>query len=149
MIMISHRGNVWEKKPKLENSPMYLNNTMNEGYDCEIDVWYDGGWWLGHDGPEHKTDLDYLTNGRFWIHCKNMQALVYMQNTRLNYFWHDNDDYTLTSHGYIWAYPRKPVVAGGNSICVLPEIDNTPYNLFNGVCSDVIGIINEAHTIRS
>ena len=25
----------------------------------------------------------------------------------LNYFWHQTDDFTLTSHGYIWTYPGK------------------------------------------
>ena len=27
-----------------------------------------------------------------------------------NYFWHQEDDYTLTSEGYVWVYPGKPLI---------------------------------------
>lgn len=145
MILISHRGNTVGKKPKLENSPMYITNALNDGFDVEIDVWYDKGWWLGHDRPEHRTDMDYLTNGRFWIHCKNISALTYIFNTRLNYFWHEEDCYTLTSHGYIWAYPGEMAVAGAQTIAVMPEINNTELDVFDGVCSDIIGFYKGNH----
>ena len=51
--------------------------------------------------------------------------------------WHDNDDYTLTSMGWVWAYPgmERPCE---NSIAVLPEIHNTNTENFWGICSDYI-----------
>ena len=36
----------------------------------------------------------------------------------LNYFWHQEDKVTLTSKGYLWAYPG---VICDNAITVLPE----------------------------
>ena len=138
MILISHRGNMDGKQPVLENHPTHIQRALAHNFDVEIDVWYDKGWWLGHDGPEYKTDMNFLENRRFWIHCKNIAALTYLQPTKLNYFWHEEDSYTLTSHGYIWAYPNEMAMAGGNSIAVMPEIHNTDVNLFTGICSDNI-----------
>jgi len=34
-------------------------------------------------------------------------------------FWHQEDDVTLTSKGYIWTYPGKDLTE--NSIVVMPE----------------------------
>lgn len=138
MILISHRGNTDGKRRELENSPTYIKRALHHGYDVEIDVWYLDGWWLGHDEPQYKVDMNFLEDSRFWIHCKNLQALTYLQPTKLNYFWHEEDRYTLTSHGYIWAYPNQMAIAGGNTIAVMPEIDNTDINLFSGICSDNI-----------
>jgi hypothetical protein len=39
----------------------------------------------------------------------------------LNYFFHQEDDITLTSKGYIWAYPGKQPIK--NSIAVMPELN--------------------------
>lgn len=138
MKLISHRGNIEGKEPANENHPYYIQKAINHGFDVEIDVRYDNGWWLGHENPQYQIDLDYLSNPHFWIHCKNLKALVYLQNTKYNYFWHNVDSYTLTSHGWIWAYPNNPIIAGSHSIAVLPEIHNTETNLFTGICSDVI-----------
>lgn len=139
MILISHRGNINGKQPSFENSPEYIMAAIEAGYEVEIDVWYkDDSLWLGHDGPEYKTDVDFLFKGDFWIHCKNIEALSRLQPWRLNTFWHDNDDYTLTNNGTIWAYPGKPVPPGFETIAVLPEIHEVDVTNFNGVCSDFI-----------
>ena len=46
-----------------------------------------------------------------------------------------NDDITLTSKNYIWAYPGKQPIK--NSISVMPELNNDVSGCF-GVCSDYI-----------
>jgi hypothetical protein len=51
-------------------------------------------------------------------------------------FWHQKDDVTLTSQGYIWAYPGKQPLK--NSIAVLPERNNDDTSQCSGICSDVI-----------
>jgi hypothetical protein len=56
--------------------------------------------------------------------------------SRFNYFWHQKDDVTLTSKGYIWAYPGKQPLE--NSIAVLPELNEDNLTLAVGVCSDYI-----------
>ena len=53
-------------------------------------------------------------------------------------FWHQEDDVALTSRGFLWTYPNKRLFS--NSICVLPEIQDTdlPKIDIAGVCSDFI-----------
>jgi hypothetical protein len=53
-----------------------------------------------------------------------------------NYFWHEEDTITLTSHNYMWVYPGKQPIK--NSIAVMPEIYNDILNACLGVCSDYI-----------
>ena len=59
-----------------------------------------------------------------------------MSKIDCHYFWHEEDDYTITSKGFIWTYPGKKLFS--NSICVLPE--NANYKNINckGICSDFI-----------
>jgi hypothetical protein len=138
-ILISHRGNIDGKQPTSENSPNYILNAIHLGYDVEIDVWYSNGFWLGHDHPEYLIELVFLkTNaGRLWCHAKNLEAMVEMKKyPELNYFWHQNDDVTLTSKGDLWAYPGKQPIK--NSIAVLPEIHNDNLDMCKGICSDNI-----------
>ena len=54
----------------------------------------------------------------------------------LNYFFHQEDDITLTSKGYIWAYPGKQPIK--NSIAVMPELNKDDLTKATGICSDYI-----------
>jgi hypothetical protein len=145
MILIAHRGNINGRNPELENAPNYLRAAVNVGYNVEVDVWYLGlvdGWWLGHDKPQYRWEGKFPD--KFWCHCKNIEALnefranvVYPQVCK--YFWHQNDDYTLTSGGHIWAYPGKPLGRYFNSIAVLPEtVPGWDISTAVGICSDTI-----------
>lgn len=139
MILIAHRGNTKGPKPDLENNPQYILDSINDGFNCEIDVWYDDGFWLGHDEPQYKTNFEFLQKDKLWVHCKNVEALALLQQ-HLNCFWHQNDDYTLTSKDYIWCYPGKQP-SGSRCICVMPEIYNleqSPFIGWHGVCSDFV-----------
>ena len=51
-------------------------------------------------------------------------------------FWHQEDDVTLTSKGFMWTYPGKPLT--DKSICVLPEKNNQIPKKALGICSDCI-----------
>lgn len=144
MILIAHRGNIKGPNPKLENHPEYVLEALNSGFDVEVDAWYEDGFWLGHDEPQYKTSFEFLQKKGLWIHCKNIQALALLQ-PHTNCFWHNTDDYTLTSKGYIWCYPGKEL-SGGNSICVMPEIYNLqshPFDGWYGVCSDFVSRYND------
>ena len=113
------------------------------GYDVEIDVWYEGdGWYLGHDEPKYKTDLNYLKNDKLWCHAKNIEALNKMSShSDIHCFWHQEDDVTLTSRNFLWTYSGKKLTE--NSVAVLPELNNDnaltmlPKKLI-GICSDYI-----------
>lgn len=151
MKLIAHRGNVFDKNPGKENNPEYIDTAIKLGYDVEIDLRAkDNAVYLGHDGYEHAISVSYLLD-RFknlWIHCKDQQAFDIALDHNLNCFWHTTDDYTLTNHGYVWAYPGKTKTIY-KCVMVLPEIfwdldqivKFKPY----GFCSDVVGYIKEKY----
>ena len=143
MIFISHRGNLTGKKPEMENKPSYISDALNQGYHCEVDVWFvDNKFMLGHDEPKYGFPFVLFRSfyNKLWIHCKNTEAISalndFPETHLLNYFWHQNDDVTLTSKGYIWAYPGKQPVK--SSIAVLPELNNDDLTHAIGICSDNI-----------
>lgn len=144
MILISHRGNISGPDPSKENKPSYISNAINTGFDVEIDVWLKNNkFYLGHDEPQYDVPFEWFVNNhtRLWIHCKNIDALQKLNEldkggSHLNFFWHENDKATLTSKGYIWAYPG---VKCKNAITVMPEIENIKnVQDYKGVCSDYI-----------
>jgi len=141
MILISHRGNINGRIPEKENHPNYIDNTLGSGYDVEVDVWYvDGKIMLGHDNPQYEVKFRWIRDrfNRLWIHCKNMESLIYFRDCGydVNYFWHQTDDVIITSKGFLWAYPGKQPI--NNSIAVLPELYNDNTKECIGVCSDFI-----------
>ncbi len=138
MILISHRGNITGPNKLMENTLEHINNSLLN-YDCEIDVHYiENCLFIGHDTPDQKVDLAWLEDrkSKLWIHCKNLTALSFFNYTDFNYFWHENDKATLTSKGYIWAFPGNQPI--NNSIAVMPEKYNDEVISCAGVCSDYI-----------
>lgn len=139
MKLISHRGNLSGPSSK-ENDPRYIDLALGAGFDAEVDLWYvKEVLYLGHDEPQYQIEYSWLRERRdqLWIHCKNLDALFYLKQTNsdCNYFWHQADDVTITSHGFLWTYPGKTL--SSFSIAVMPEIqgfDNL--NIAAGVCSD-------------
>ena len=140
MILISHRGNINGKNIPLENSPDYIKNAIHLGYDVEVDIWYHNNtFWLGHDNPKYQIGLYFLLENadKLWCHAKNIEAIIEMKKEKsINCFWHQKDDITLTSKGYIWAYPGKQPIK--NSIAVMPEIYKDNVDKCIGICSDYI-----------
>ena len=135
MILISHRGNL-NGKTDDENKPKYIEEALSQGFDVEVDVWYDNNqFWLGHDKPQYKVSEEFLEHPSLWCHAKNIQALYVMnKNYHVHCFWHQEDDVTLTSRGFFWTYPGKQLTK--KSICVLPEKRFEAE--MAGVCSDYI-----------
>ena len=124
MILISHRGNLNGKFESYENEPMFIDKAISEGYDVEVDVWYiDGVLFLGHDKPQYGVDFRWFIDrlSKLWVHCKNIESILYFQECgyEINYFWHQEDDITLTSKNFIWTFPGKKLTS--RSIAVLPE----------------------------
>lgn len=137
MILISHRGNLNGVNSINENNPSYLMSALNKGFDVEVDVRFENSkFYLGHDYSQYEINKEFLINPRIWCHAKTHEALNALHNINAHYFWHQEDDYTITSKGFIWTYPSKKLLS--NSICVLPE--TTSYKSFEclGICSDFI-----------
>ena len=77
----------------------------------------------------------FLKKNGLWCHAKDIDTLnVMLSYSDIHCFWHQEDDVTLTSEGYLWTYPGKDLTP--NSISVLP--DNKPDVEVAGVCSDFI-----------
>lgn len=143
MILISHRGNINGAKSELENSPKQIEFCISKKFQVEIDLrLVDNKWFLGHDHPEYEIDFKFLLkhHNKLWIHCKNYEALEKLREYDLNYFWHDTDDFTLTSKKDIWALPGSFV--GMMSIVVMPEkyysFEEIKKLNCRGICSDYI-----------
>jgi hypothetical protein len=137
MISIAHRGNTEGREKALENHPDYILSAIEKGFDVEVDVWLYDGLDLGHDKPTHSIDLDFLLsyNERLWIHCKNLEALFYLTEfPELNCFWHQIDDFTLTSKKFIWTYPNKPVTSA--SVLVIEDASQYEGSDCYGICAD-------------
>ena len=139
MFLIAHRGNVNGKNPKEENTVSYITKALKEGYHCEIDVLkFDGKqFYLGHDEPQEPVEMKWLRDNNLWCHAKTFNALEAMVAFGIHCFYHSSDPYTITSRGWIWAYPGKPV--GKWTIAVHPEKLH-PADVLKcaGVCSDYV-----------
>lgn len=144
MILIAHRGNSAGPNKSLENSPAYIDAAISDGYDVEIDLRVvHGEPFSGHDVPQYHLYEEYLLArlDKLWVHCKDMWAMKFCQENDFNFFFHDKDFYTLTSKGYIWAYPSSPTRGLSNVIRVLPETYPLTPQEENpaGICSDFVG----------
>lgn len=134
MIFISHRGNLEGPRPERENDPTYINEAIESGFDVEIDVWVDKGvFWLGHDSPRYKVEVDFLKTDRLWCHAKNMAAMERMADEKIHHFWHENDKYTITSKGIPWCFPNNYLKHG---ITVVKE-PLPPLFPVKGICTDI------------
>lgn len=140
MFYIAHRG-LLNGPSKWENAPWVVEEAISVCGNVEVDLWeIDGKFYLGHDEP--KYDVSYLwlrdCSNWLWIHCKNIQALESLSefSNMWHYFWHQEDTLTLTSKGYVWAYPGKQPIR--NSIAVLPEKYDDDISKCVGICTDYV-----------
>lgn len=151
MIYISHRGNLDGPNPSQENNPIYIEQAINEGFSVEVDFRIkDGRLYLGHDEPQYEISFQWLQvlYRNLWIHCKDKEAFNFALSKNLHCFWHNIDDYTITSEGYVWAYPGKESV-GRFCILVMPDTiwinDEFLSSKFLGICSDNIRRLRKRH----
>lgn len=164
MKIISHRGLISGLDKNRENNPKYIEECIKMGFDIEIDVWsIKDQLFLGHDNPQYPIELEWLNNrsnlfirNNLWIHCKNLEALDFFSGFDIyphifNSFWHENDQFTLTSNQKIWQAHTKEV--SNNSIIVDLNLENN-YNspeLKNvyGVCTDYPVLLKERLKIET
>lgn len=144
MIYIAHRGLLEGPNKELENSPPAIDAAIEACRNVEIDLWVcDGKPVLGHGvgTPFYSVQWNWLRerSNNLWIHCKNIEALVTLAEEApayWHYFWHQEDTVTLTSRGFIWAYPGKQPISG--SIAVLPEMYRDNCLQASGICTDYV-----------
>lgn len=147
MIIISHRGNLNGPSTESENNISQIEYCLKMGYDVEIDLRYiasEKQFYLGHDAPVENVSLSWINDrkDRLWIHCKTLDTLDFFSRIQngFTYFWHQNDNYTLTSNNIIWAYPGMPITS--QAIILLPELKkDIDWKLLKasscfGICTD-------------
>jgi hypothetical protein len=131
MIIISHRANLKGKDKNTENHPDQIRKVSRD-FLVEVDIWYSNGWYFGHDNPQYKVDLQTFEDikDRVIYHAKNNQAAERLLETDLHWFWHQKDDMTITSKGWLWCYPDKPLRGG-----ILVDFNSPRYiDGVSGVC---------------
>ena len=141
MKIIAHRGNIHGPSASTENSIEAIDKCIRMGLDVEIDLWViNDEFFLGHDSPVYEISFRWLRDrlSNIWIHCKNLEAFNLLSNTAYEYkfFYHQNDDFTLTSSKHIWTYPKNEVAS--NSIIVDADGTDDWERIKNcyGVCTD-------------
>lgn len=140
--IIAHRGNINGPQPENENKYSYIQNALSFGFDVEVDVWVKNGQiYFGHDNPTYNANKEMIKeiNYNGWFHCKNLEALEYFYYNfnEYNYFWHQSDDYAITSQGHIWTFPGKEY--GLLSIVVdFSQGSISKYKNVYGICSDYV-----------
>jgi hypothetical protein len=147
MRYIAHRGLINGPHKQFENQPNTIRTALDQGYDAEIDLWVvDDRLYLGHDEPMYNVTVDFIKTPGLWIHAKSLTAFHWLTASALdlNYFWHENDSYTLTSKGYIWAFPGKPLT--DRCVMVMPEsVDKSLATALDAncyaICSDYVETI--------
>jgi hypothetical protein len=139
MLIISHRGNVSGINEGLENNPEHIKTLLQDKIEVEIDVWIvDKLLLLGHDKPQYIINEEFLQQNGLWCHAKNLDALHYMIKHNIkNYFWHQEDDFTLTSSGYIWTFPNKEVTNESIIVDFSQNWKDKNYSCY-GVCVDYL-----------
>ena len=151
MLKIAHRGNTRGICSRLENTLPYIDAALQHGYDAEVDLWLTPeGLRLGHDYPEHTVTAVWLAEraAHLWLHCKNLEALQWVLQRGYHGFFHQADAYTLTTQGWIWAYPGQPV--GERVIAVVREGDGPVPPGAAGYCVDDMALLlNSAQTGES
>jgi len=129
MLLISHRGNVSGSDPSLENNPDHIDRIivgMEMNVEIDLYVFDQQEMYLGHDQPQYGIDFK-------WLYTRRNNCPV---NDHFNYFWHQIDNFTLTSKGYIWAYPGCEIHLPSRAIAVMPEESKTNLRPFYGICTD-------------
>lgn len=139
--LIAHRGNFNGANKDLENSIPYLQEALRNGYDIEVDLWFiNNNFYFGHDDPRYKASSSFIENivDHAWFHCKNLEAIEKVSSlSNARYFWHQEDDFALTSNGLIWTYPGKEF--GSKSIVVdLTDSEKEQYSSCYGICGDYL-----------
>jgi glycerophosphoryl diester phosphodiesterase len=169
MKIISHRGLLTGPDSKIENTWDAIFYAAAKDYSVEFDVWYDKekeGFFLGHDGPhgEQMTlkevlEFDQHTNVEFFVHCKSLETLSWMQFVRpfspllhkgIHVFYHDIDD-CVAIENYTWVHPKAVKNSAGidtvnitRMIYVLPNFGANHDDLLElrsfrgcaGICTD-------------
>jgi len=147
MIVVSHRGNLAGPSKKENTFEAWKEfcavDTQGVSTYCELDLWYHNGtYWLGHDKPVEGIGASLLWDTAIVWHCKNFAACKHLSKwyDDGHYFFHENDPHTMTSQGWIWAYPGQYV--NESTVIVCKDLESTIKTIKEGkamgICTDYV-----------
>jgi hypothetical protein len=156
MKIISHRGNINGAIPDRENRPSYIDCAINLGYDVEVDIRFiNGQFWLGHDEPQYKIELSWMTDrkNKIWYHCKDISSAIILTelNDEYQFFCHFSDKYVLTSIGKLWVHDLDLNLG---DTCIIPlltikDIDNYSGNKPFAICTDFVKLTDNKFNTKT
>lgn len=140
MLILSHRGNVAGPDPEKENNPNWIDSLKKSrpfnGVEVDVRVGTGGFLYLGHDKPQYVVPELFLEDPFIWCHAKDKESLERLsRNPKIHCFWHEEDNFALTSRGFIWAHPKATWMAAGTVLVHLLPYEGEPKGL-RGVCTD-------------
>ena len=83
------------------------------------------------------VEPEFFKHPKLWCHAKNVEAFEWLLKKKVKCFFHNIDEYTLTSNGYIWTFPDKPVVKKSIIVDKGKDWKKKNYNCY-GVCVDYV-----------
>lgn len=111
MRLIAHRGNFDGQDDNRENTFIYLEEALAEGYDVEFDVRIrDGQLYLGHNRADcgKVPNIEWLRDSRKWVHCKDMASFVALSKyPDIQCFMHNDEPIAqIENSNKIWTHSR-------------------------------------------
>lgn len=141
MKIISHRGNLNGPNLLLENSLDYIQNAIDLEFIVEVDLRFsNNNLYFGHDFAQYPVSVKWILDRKdlLLVHVKDSIALEYIIDMKIdiNFFVHQNDDFTMISNGYIWTHNINCL--NKKSIVPLINIVDKKYLTYNyyGICTD-------------
>lgn len=125
-IIISNNGNLDGINQEKENTPEYIINALNKGFDVKINVSYkNGNYYLKEN---YQINFNFLREEKLWIQCNDLETLQNLNSllTYSNLFYLENSP-TLTKSDFIWL-PSLTKPINNKTILYLPELDWNYYN---------------------
>ena len=117
MLLISDKGNTNGPNILSQNTPDYIDSTINLGYNVKIDLWYHNDkCFLGDDGPKTEINWDWIikNSSYLWINCRTTNTFSFLlENAKsLNFFYNKSDVIAMTSQGLAWSSADNPHTKG-------------------------------------
>ena len=121
-MFIAHRCNL-NGPSENENTIKAMLECIKAGFLVEVDIrLVDSKLFIGHDRAEEEIEIDLLLQhaDKLFIHCKNIESLLYLRPyNKLCIFGHAVDEFVLTSQ--LDVFCGVGVIKRG-CICVMPEL---------------------------
>ena len=153
--LISHRGNLSGPEPHRENTTAFIDEAINAGYWVEVDVWKnEDGLWLGHDGPNHLTSLQWLLDKKkdLIVHSKDIGTLSRMLESGMSTFYHSRESHAIIANlNLIWSHD----ISNFSKKSIIPLMEKKDIDSFSqlteviknnsvfGICSDDVVLLSK------